>query len=100
MCTGSSDSSSPTNMIAVLSGLAAAEPLEERRRARVGRGVPRLLPGQQVRVLLEAVGELVLGEPFQDGGVGGVGLRDETGGRRIVVLLTPVHCDLSLGNHG
>ena len=28
----------------------------------------------------------------------GVGLRDETGGRRVVLLLTPVHRDLRLGD--
>ena len=62
---------------------AADEPLIERRGAGVQRRVPGLVPGQQVGVLLEAVRELVLGEPVQNGRVRRVGLLDETGGRRI-----------------
>ena len=61
---------------------AADEPLEERRGARIQRRVPGLIPGQQVGVLLEAVGELVLGEPLPDGRIAGVGLRDERRRRR------------------
>jgi hypothetical protein len=80
--------------------LAAGEPLVERRGACVQRRVPGLLPGQQVGVLLEAVRELVLGEPVKEGRVRRVGLRGETGGRRVGLLLAPVHCDLRLGNPG
>ena len=48
---------------------AADKPLAERRGAGVQRRVPGLVPGQQIGVFLEAVGELVLGEPLQDGRV-------------------------------
>src|SRR5271165_5304189 len=74
--------------------LAAGEPLIERRRARVQRRVPGLVPGQQVGVLLEAVRELVLGEPVPDGRVRCVGLLDELWRRRVDLLLAPVNCDL------
>jgi hypothetical protein len=85
---------------AVVAGIqpAAGEPLPERRVAGVQCRVPGLIPGEQVGVLLEAVGEAFLGEPAEDGRVGGVGLRDEPRGRRVGLLLTSVHRDLRLGD--
>jgi hypothetical protein len=56
---------------------AADEPPPERRVAGVQGRVPVGVPVQQVRVLLEALGEVLLAEPFEDGRVGGVCLSDE-----------------------
>ena len=85
---------------AVVTGVqpASDEPLPERRRAGVERRVPVGVPAQQVRVLLEALGEPLLAEPLEDGRVGRVGLRDERRGLVGVVLLAPVHRDLRLGD--
>src|SRR5215469_371576 len=87
---------------AVVAGvqLPADEPLPERRGRGVERGVPALIPGQQVRVLREAVRELVLSEPLEDRRVGAVGLGDEVWRRLVVVLLAPVNGDLGLGYLG
>jgi len=76
----------------------AHEPLPERRVARVERRVPVLVPRQQVRVLLEALGKVLLAESLEDGRVGRVGLPDERRRRRVELLLPPVHRDLRLGN--
>src|SRR6266496_6601678 len=55
---------------------AADKPLPEWRVAGVQRRVPWPVPGEQIRVLLEAAGEFVLGETLEDGGVSSVGLLD------------------------
>ncbi len=55
----------------------ADEPLPEGRVAGVERGVPVAIPAEQVGVLPEALGEVVLPESIQDGRVRGVGLADE-----------------------
>jgi hypothetical protein len=56
---------------AVVGGVQAAanEPLPERRVAGVQRRVPVGVPVEQVPVLLEALGEALLAEPLEDGGV-------------------------------
>jgi hypothetical protein len=59
--------------------------------------VPVSVPGEQVGVFLEALGEVLLAEPLEDGWVGRVGLTDELRGRIDVLLLTPVNSDLRLG---
>src|ERR1700686_3768112 len=56
---------------------ATDEPLPERRIAGVQRGVPVLVPREQVRVLLEALGEVLLAEAFADAGVACIRLSDE-----------------------
>jgi hypothetical protein len=67
---------------------AADKPLPEWRVAGVQGCLPRGIPGQQVRVLLETAGEFVLGETLGDGRVLGVGLLDE---RRRRADSTPPH---------
>src|SRR5712691_914197 len=83
---------------AVIRGIqpAAGEPFPEWRVARVQRRVPGRIPAQQVRVLLEAIGEPVLAEPVRDRWVGRIGLRDETLRRIVILLLAPVHRNLRL----
>jgi hypothetical protein len=78
--------------------LAADEPLPEGSVARVQGRVPVLVPGEKVRVFLEALGEVLFCEPLEDGGVVGVGLADEPGRWVEVLLFLPVDCDLGLGN--
>ena len=72
----------------------ADEPLPERRVAGVQGRLPLGIPGEQVGVLLEAVGKLLLAESLEDGGVVRVCLLDELWGRLVVLLLTPVNGDL------
>src|SRR5207244_1876797 len=76
----------------------AHEPLPKRRVARVEHRVPLGIPGEQIRVLLEAVGEVLLAEPLEDVGVGRVCLLDELFRRLYVLLLTPMNGDLRLGD--
>src|ERR1039457_5455552 len=78
--------------------LAADEPLPERRVARVERRVPGGIPAEQVRILLEAVREMLLAEPLEDSRVSRIGLLNELRGRVVVLLLAPVHRDLRLGD--
>ncbi len=77
--------------------LAADEPVPEGGRGGVQRGVPALVPGQQVGILREALGELVLGELFEDRRIGAVGLSHESWRRLVVVLFPPVNRDLGFG---
>ncbi len=72
------------------------KPLPERRVARIERGVPVLVPRQEIAVFLEAFGEVLLGESFEDRGVVGVGLTDELRWRVEVLLLPPVDRNLGL----
>src|SRR6266511_1948317 len=85
---------------AVVTGVqpAADEPLPERWVAGVQGGVPVGVPGEEVRVLLEALGKALLAEPFEDRRVGRVRLGDELPRRVVVLLLTPVNRDLSRGD--
>src|SRR5579884_2462954 len=75
---------------------AAHEPLEERRIAGVDDLVPLLVPRQQVRVLDEAVGEMLRTEPLENRLVVGVRVSPELLRRLDVLLLTPVDRDLVL----
>ena len=60
---------------AVVAGveLSAREPLPERWGARVERCVPTLGPRQGIRILVEALGEAMLGEPVHDRTIRAVG---------------------------
>jgi hypothetical protein len=80
--------------------LAADEPLPERRLAGVEDRVPPLVPGEHLRVFLEAFREVLLREAFVDRGVLHVRLRDEAGGRRVVLLFLPMDRDLRFGRFG
>jgi len=84
---------------AVVAGvqLTADEPFPERRGGGVQRGVPRLVPGQQIGIGPEALRELVLAELLDNGWVGRVGLLDELGRRLIIALFAPVHRDVCFG---
>ena len=77
--------------------LAAHEPLPERRIAGVKRGVPVLVPAQQIGVLPEALREILLTEALEDARIGQIRLADKFRGRIVVFLLAPMDCDLSLG---
>src|SRR5438132_6888748 len=77
---------------------AADEPFPEGRVAGVERGVPVLVPGEQVRVFPEALWEVLFLESFEDGRVAGIGLADELRRRVEVLLFSPVDGDLSLGD--
>ena len=76
--------------------LAAHEPLPERRITGVERGVPVLVPAQQIGVLPEAFREILLAEAFEDVGIGQIRLADKFRGRIIVFFFPPMNCDLSL----
>ncbi len=76
--------------------LAAHEPLPERRIAGVKRGVPVLVPAQQVGVLAEAIREVLLAEALDDAGIGQIRLADKFRGRVVALLFAPMNCDLSL----
>ena len=80
--------------------LAADEPLPERWIAGVERGVPVLVPAQQIGIVTEAFREIFLAEAFVDVGIGQVCLADKLRGGIIVFLLPPMHCDLSLAGLG
>ena len=58
--------------------------------------MPVGVPGEQVRVFLEAVREVLLGESIEDGRVGGVSLRDELRRRLVILLFSSVNGDLRL----
>ena len=83
---------------AVVAGVepAADKPFPEWRVAAVQRGVPVLVPAQQVGVLPKALREVLLAEPLQDRRVVRVGLADKPGRGLDVLLLPPVHGDLGL----
>ena len=85
---------------AVVGGIqpAAGKPLPVRRIAGVQDRVPFLVPAQQVRVFGEAVRETVFRKPVEDGRIGRVGLGDERLRGIDVLLLAPVHRNLSLGD--
>ena len=76
--------------------LAAHEPLPERRITGVERGVPVLVPAQQIGVLPEAFREIFFAEAFHDAGIGQIRLADKFRGRIVVFFLPPMNCDLSL----
>src|SRR5437870_727113 len=81
---------------AVVAGvqLATGEPFPERRPAGVQRRVPVAVPVQHVRVFPEALGKILLREPFQYRGVCQIRLSDEPGGWTDVLLLAPVDRNL------
>src|SRR5208282_4500546 len=77
--------------------LAAHEPLPERRITGVERGVPVLVPSQQISVLPETFRVVLLAEAFDDTGIGQIRLANKFRGRIVIFLLPPMDCDLSLG---
>src|SRR5207302_9753767 len=77
---------------------AAHEPLPERRVTGVERGVPVLIPGEEIPILPEALREAVEAEAFHDPRVGEVGLADEFCRGLIIVFLFPVDGDLRLAD--
>src|ERR1700730_273743 len=77
--------------------LTANEPLPERRIAGIECGMPVLIPTQQVGIFTKTFGEILFAEAFDYIGVSEIGLTDKLGGRIVILLLTPVNRDLSLG---
>ena len=77
---------------------ATDKPLPERGVAGVEGGMPVLIPGQQIRILLEALGEVLLLEPVEDARVARIGLANEFRGRGEVLLFSPVDRDLRFGD--
>src|SRR5207245_6519885 len=73
------------------------KPLPEGCVAGVEGGVPVLLPGEEIRVLLEAFREVLLLEPVENSRVAGIGLANEFRGRDEVLLFSPVDRDLGFG---
>src|SRR5207244_2680928 len=76
---------------------AADEPLPERRIVRVERGVPVLVPSEQVSILLEALREIPLRESLEGARICQVRLGDERRRRGVIFLFPPVNGDLRLG---
>ncbi len=77
--------------------LAPYEPLPARRITGVKCGVPVPVPTQQIGVVAKALREILFAEAFVDAGIGQIGLAYKFGGRIVVFLLPPMHCDLSFG---
>src|SRR5262249_41357468 len=73
---------------------AADEPLPEGRMRSVENGLPLLVPGKEVGVFLEALGEVLLVELLDEFFVGEIGLGDEGLGRTDVLFFLPVDGDL------
>src|SRR4029077_17999774 len=80
--------------------LAAYEPFPERGVAAIEHRVVGLVPGQHVRIDLEAVGKPVEAEFFEDAGVPHVRLCLELLGGLKVFLLLPMHGDLRFADLG
>src|SRR5258708_22932548 len=80
---------------AVIAGveLAADKPLPERRMTGIERGVPIVVPVQELRILVEALGKMLLAEFFDDGGIGEISLGDEFFGKIKILFLLPMHRD-------
>jgi hypothetical protein len=83
---------------AVVAGvdLAALEPFEAGRVAGIQDLIPVFVPGQQVGIFLETVGEIVQAEPVVDALVRHVCLGDELCRRIIVSFFLPVNGNLRL----
>ena len=77
---------------------ATNKPLPERCVTGVEGGVPVLIPGQEIRVLLETFREVLLLEPVEDARVARIGLANEFRRRDEVLLFSPVDRDLSFGD--
>src|SRR4029077_716354 len=73
------------------------EPLPEGRVAGIERRVPVLVPGEEVGILLEALGEVLLPESVEDGRIPRIGLANKFGRRIEILLLPPMDGDLRLG---
>src|SRR5256712_11357411 len=84
---------------AVIGGvqLATDKPLPEGCVAGIESRVPVLVPGEEVRVLLEAFGEVLLPESIEDARITCIGLADKSRRRGEVLLLAPMDGDLCLG---
>src|ERR1700674_1914544 len=74
------------------------EPLPEGRVAGIERRVPVLVPGEEVGILLEAFGEVLLPESVEDGRITRIGLADEFRGRVEELLFPQRDGDLRRGN--
>ena len=72
----------------------ADEPLPKRRVASVQRRVPIMVPGEQIRVFLEALRKVLLTEPFKDTRIACVCLTNKPWRGLIVLLLPPVNGDM------
>jgi hypothetical protein len=76
---------------------AADKPLPEWRMIGVQRGVPILIPVQQLRILPETFREILFAETLDNARIVQVGLRDEAGGRANVGFFYSMHGDLRFG---
>src|SRR5437660_470519 len=77
----------------------ADEPLPERRVTRVQCRVPVMIPGEQIRVLLETLRKVFLTESFIDARIASIGLPNELWRGLIILLLSPVDSNLCFGDY-
>src|SRR5215472_13479840 len=77
--------------------LSADKPLPERGITGIESRVPVVVPGEQVAVLAEALGKILLAEALVHGGIAKVGLSYKSGAGIIVLLFSPVDRDLGFG---
>ena len=84
----------------VVAGIDASahKPLKAGRIAAVQRGVPLLVPVQQVRIFFKTFREVIQAEALKDGAVRQVGLRHKRSAGRQQVFLLPVHGNLGFAN--
>ncbi len=88
----------PVHAVVTRVQLSADKPLPERGVAGIQRRVPILIPGEQISILLEAFGEILLAKALENIRISGIGLSNKLRRRVVVIFFLPVNCDLSLGD--
>src|SRR5438128_1820491 len=88
----------PVHAVVTRIQLSADKPLPERRVAGIKRRMPVLIPGEQIGILLEAFGKVLLAKALENGRIRGIGLTDKLRRRVVIVFFLPVNCNLSFGD--
>src|SRR5262249_47957391 len=70
--------------------LAADKPFPEGSITGVKRGVPVLVPGEQVSIFPEALGKILFAEPLIDGRISEIGLSDKRRAGMVILFFLPM----------